>query len=163
MSNRDSEESQSARPSRYPWPPILLAATLAAAWGLDRIFPIAWPGLDDTAARVAGYVLLISGVGILLWAVLTLRAARTTVLPTQSASALVTSGPYRFRRHPIYLAEMLILLGLAELTKIIWIAILVPVFAALIIRLAILPEEQHLEVKFGQAYRDYKARTRMLI
>jgi protein-S-isoprenylcysteine O-methyltransferase Ste14 len=163
MRNRDSEESAGIRPSRYPWPPILLAATLAAAWGLDRIFPIAWPGLDDTAARVAGYVLLISGVGILLWAVLTLRAARTTVLPTQSASALVTSGPYRFRRHPIYLAEMLILLGLAELTKIIWIAILVPVFAALIIWLAILPEEQHLEVKFGQAYRDYKARTRMLI
>jgi protein-S-isoprenylcysteine O-methyltransferase Ste14 len=163
MSNTDNEESAGARPSRYPWPPILLAATLAAAWGLDRIFPIAWPGLDDTAARIAGYALGLSGIAILIWAVLTLRAARTTVLPTESASALVTSGPYRFRRHPIYLAEMLILLGLAELAKIAWIAILVPVFAALIIRLAILPEEQHLEVKFGQAYRDYKARTRMLI
>ena len=76
---------------------------------------------------------------------------------------LVTDGPFRFRRNPIYLADILILLGLAELTKNIWIVILTPVFAVLMTWLAILPEERHLESRFGDAYRAYKERTRRLL
>ena len=52
MSSRDSDDSASGRPSRYPWPPILFVATLAAAWILQRFVPLSWPGVDDAAARV---------------------------------------------------------------------------------------------------------------
>ena len=58
------------------------------------------------------------------------------------------------------MGEVLILLGLAELTHNIWFAILAPLFAIAIYLLAILPEERHLEERFGQAYLDYKERTR---
>ena len=58
---------------------------------------------------------------------------------------------------------MLILIGLAELTKNIWIVLLIPVFAVLVTWLAIIPEEKHLEARFGDAYRVYKERTRRLI
>jgi protein-S-isoprenylcysteine O-methyltransferase Ste14 len=89
-----------------------------------------------------------------------LRRQGTTVLPDAGATALVTSGPYRRFRNPIYLADCLILLGIAELTKNIWFVIGAAVFAVLVTLLAILPEERHLERRFGAAYLDYKAGTR---
>ncbi len=125
--------------------------------------PLAWPGTNDLAARIVGYALGAAGCAVFAWALLTLWSARTTILPNQAASRLVTWGPFRYRRNPIYLAEILIFLGLAEVTKNIWFVILAPVFAALVTWLAILPEEKHLEARFGDAYRDYKARVRRLI
>jgi protein-S-isoprenylcysteine O-methyltransferase Ste14 len=54
-------------------------------------------------------------------------------------------------------------IGLAELAKNVWIAVLAIPFAILVTWLAILPEEVHLEARFGDAFRDYKARTRRWI
>jgi protein-S-isoprenylcysteine O-methyltransferase Ste14 len=160
MWENTKREEVATRPTRFPWPPVLVIATLAAAWALERAVPTAWPGLDDPLARFAGSLIGIAGIALTAWAIVTLRRARTTVLPHHGASALVASGPFRFRRNPIYLGEVMIFLGLAELTKSLWLVILAPVFALLITLLAVLPEERHLEAKFGEAYRAYKARTR---
>jgi protein-S-isoprenylcysteine O-methyltransferase Ste14 len=148
------------RPSRIPWPPLLLIGILAAAFVLGRAWPLPWPGLDDWPARAVGLGLGAAGVVLLTYAILTLRRHGTTVLPDVGATALVTSGPYRRFRNPIYLADCLILFGAAELTKNIWFVIGAAVFAVLVTLLAILPEERHLERRFGDAYLDYKAKTR---
>jgi protein-S-isoprenylcysteine O-methyltransferase Ste14 len=163
MWENSKSEIAGQRPARFPWPPVLAIATLAAAWVLERAVPTTWLGLDDPLARFAGSVIGIGGLALMVWGIITLRRARTTVLPHHGASVLVTSGPFRFRRNPIYLGEVMILLGLAELTKSLWLVILAPVFALLITWLAILPEERHLEAKFGDAYRAYKVRTRRWI
>jgi protein-S-isoprenylcysteine O-methyltransferase Ste14 len=81
-------------------------------------------------------------------------------MPHKAADKLVTDGPFRIRRNPIYMGEVLIFLGLAQATLNIWLAIMAPIFAIAILRLAILPEERHLEARFGQEYLDYKERTR---
>jgi protein-S-isoprenylcysteine O-methyltransferase Ste14 len=78
----------------------------------------------------------------------------------QGADRLVTEGAFRFRRNPIYMGEVLILLGLAQATLNIWLVAMAPVFAVAILLLAILPEERHLEARFGEEYLDYQARTR---
>jgi protein-S-isoprenylcysteine O-methyltransferase Ste14 len=148
------------RPSRIPWPPILLVGALAGAVALGRLLPLSWPGLDDLPARMIGLGLGAAGIVLLVWSILTLRRHGTTVLPDVGASALVTSGPYRRFRNPIYLADVLILLGLAELTKNAWFVVGAAAFALLVTRLAILPEERHLERRFGEAYLAYKAKTR---
>jgi protein-S-isoprenylcysteine O-methyltransferase Ste14 len=97
---------------------------------------------------------------LLIAAIVTLRRHGTTVLPDVGATVLVTDGPFRRFRNPIYLADCLILLGLAELTKNVWFVIAAVVFAILVTWLAIRPEEAHLEARFGDAYLDYKAKTR---
>ena len=150
-------------PSPFPWPPALLLAAVAGAFVLGRAVPLAWPGIDDLPARVVGALLILGGVGIFVWAARTLASHNTTIIPTKAADNLVTGGPFRWRRNPIYLADVLILLGVAILTRNIWFAILSLVFAALVTWLAILPEERHLEARFGDAYRDYKAKTRRWI
>jgi len=148
------------RPSAIPWPPLLFAAALAAGVLLGRFTPLPWPGLDDLAARIIGYGLGATGVALMAWGFLTLYRANTTVLPHRRVERLVTHGAFRFRRNPIYMGEVLLLLGLAQATGNIWMAIMAPLFALGVFALAILPEERHLEARFGDAYVDYKAGTR---
>ncbi len=152
-----------SRPSTIPWPPILIIGAVVAALALGRWAPLAWPGQNDVLARIAGHALGIAGIALLIWSAVTLRRRGTTILPDQAATTLVTDGPFRFRRNPIYVADALILLGVAEFTHNIWFAILVIPFVALVTWLAVLPEERHLEARFGDAYRAYKARTRRWI
>lgn len=151
------------RPSPFPWPPVLFVLALAAGLILGRIQPLPWPGLDDTAARVIGTGFGVAGLALMLWAVWTLHKANTTVMPHKRVDHLVTGGPYRFRRNPIYLGEVFLLLGAAEIDKNIWLVIVAPLFAAAVTWLAVLPEERHLEARFGEAWRDYKSSTRRWI
>jgi protein-S-isoprenylcysteine O-methyltransferase Ste14 len=58
------------------------------------------------------------------------------------------------------MGHVLILLGLAQLTYNVWFVVLAPIYGLAVFWLAILPEERHLEERFGEAYRDYKERTR---
>ena len=81
-------------------------------------------------------------------------------LPNQAADALVTTGPYNRFRNPIYIADVMLLLGMAELTKNIWFVIGAAIFVVLVTWLAILPEERHLEARFGDEYTDYKQKSR---
>lgn len=151
------------RPSRVPWPPILLVAAIAAAWVLGRAAPLGWPGTDDLPARVVGYGFGIAGVVLAAWALLTLQRSGTTWRPNAGASVLVTSGPFQRFRNPIYLADVLVLLGLAELTHNVWFVVVAVAFAILVTWLAIVPEERHLEARFGDEWHAYKERSRRWI
>jgi protein-S-isoprenylcysteine O-methyltransferase Ste14 len=133
---------------------------LAAGVLLGRLYPLPWPGLDDLPARMVGYLLGVAGLALVAWGFLTLRQADTTVLPHRRVDRLVTDGAFRFRRNPIYMGEVLLLFGVAQVTGNIWMAIMAPPFALAVLVLAILPEERHLEARFGDDYLDYKRRTR---
>jgi protein-S-isoprenylcysteine O-methyltransferase Ste14 len=154
------ERTYLERPSAVPWPPLLWFGGMALAWLMQRLLPISWPGVDDTPARIVGLTIGLSGLALLVWAVLTLRAANTTVLPDKGADVLVTTGPFWRFRNPIYLAHVMIMLGLAEATKNVWFVAFAGLHALLVTLLAIIPEERHLEARFGEAYLDYKSRSR---
>lgn len=150
------------KPSSIPWPPILLVVVVIAAALLIRIWPLPWPGLDDAGARFIGLGVGAAGLGLIVWSALTMWRHKTTVLPNKGVDELVTDGPYRWRRNPIYIGDALVLLGVAEMTKNIWFVILVPPFLLAVLWLAILPEERHLEAKFGDRWRAYRDATRRL-
>jgi protein-S-isoprenylcysteine O-methyltransferase Ste14 len=151
------------RPTTVPWPPILLVAIISAAIVLGRVAPLTWPGLDDSAAHYIGLGFGALGIVLLAFSILTLRAAGTTFRPHGGATALVTTGPYKRFRNPIYLADCLILFGIAEVTKNVWFVIGAFVFGLLVTWLSILPEEHYLERRFGHAYLDYRAKSRRWI
>ncbi|ELR02278.1 hypothetical protein GMDG_08800 [Pseudogymnoascus destructans 20631-21] len=118
---------------------------------------------NDPVAKLVGRGFGVAGIALLVWAAWTLRRHNTTIFPDKAATTLVTDGPFRYRRNPIYIADILILFGLAEISQNVWFALMAVPFALLVTWLAILPEERHLEDQFGDAYRDYKARTRRWI
>ena len=102
-------DDPSLRPSAVPWPPILLATAIVTAVALGRFVPVSWPGEVDTAAIAVGWGLVLAGFVLTSWAVMTFRHQDTEILPHRQATRLVTSGPYAWRRIPIYLGEMLML------------------------------------------------------
>lgn len=156
-------DPRALRANSFPWPPILFVAAIVAAYGLDWAFPIAWPGLDDTAARVIGIGFGMASVALVVWSIVELRRANTTIMPDGVSDSLVTTGPYARFRNPIYLGEVLLLLAAAEVTKNVWFVAAAFAFAGLVTVLQILPEERHLKARFGDAYDAYRARSRRWI
>jgi len=138
------------------YPPVWLAGFAALAWGQARILPL--PGL-----LWPGRVLVVLGLGVMLLAVWQFARARTTIVPHEVPSALVTSGVYGYSRNPIYLADVMILSGLC----LIWGAwpslLLVPVFGVVITRRFINPEESRLKARFGVEFDAWAARVRRWI
>lgn len=68
---------------------------------------------------------------------------------------LTTTGPYRFVRNPIYIANTLILLAACIVSELLWLAPFLLVWCALVYSLVVRHEERHLTSKYGQAYLDY--------
>ncbi len=155
--------SPPAPPNTFPWPPVLLVGVIIGAWLLTQLAPLPWPGLDDTPAHLVGISFGITGVLLIIFAFKALLEHRTTVLPNKSSTTLVTTGPYVRFRNPIYLGEVLLLLYGAEITKSIWFVAAALIFGVLVTAMQIIPEERHLEATFGDAYLDYKSRTRRWI
>jgi protein-S-isoprenylcysteine O-methyltransferase Ste14 len=77
-----------------------------------------------------------------------------------SASSLVTSGPFRYSRNPIYLGMLLWLLGLAILLGSLS-AFVFPILVFVLANFVLIPiEERSMQEKFGEAYLEYKSRVR---
>ena len=88
------------------------------------------------------------------------RRAGTSMVPMNPATVLVTSGPYRLTRNPMYLGMAFLYVALAFAFGVIWALALLPAVIVMVDRFVIAREEPYLERKFGQAYHDYKARVR---
>jgi protein-S-isoprenylcysteine O-methyltransferase Ste14 len=113
------------------------------------------PIFDHAVALWPGLALVILAVGIALWGRRALLAAGTNVNPSLPTTAIVTSGPFRFSRNPLYLALTLLYFGLTLAVNTWWgIVVLVPLLI-LMHRGVVLREERYLEAKFGESYRQY--------
>ena len=85
---------------------------------------------------------------------------KTNIQPHKPASNLLQGGLYRFSRNPIYLAGLLLQLGIALLMNNLWVVLLVPVSKVVFDRFIIAREEAYLERAFGEVYQDYKRGVR---
>ena len=88
------------------------------------------------------------------------RGLRTRFETTEPSSRIVTAGPYRFTRNPIYAGMFLLLIGLAVAFDSLWLLVALAVFYPVIRYGVVAREERYLERKFGGAYLDYKAKVR---
>jgi protein-S-isoprenylcysteine O-methyltransferase Ste14 len=114
-------------------------------------------GLDGYALYL-GFALLLAGICLAVWAAaaLGIKAGRRIpeVSPSEKAH-LVTKGPYRVVRHPIYLGEFLIILGVFLISGV---AAVLAQFAlkALFANPVITWEEEELRGRFGKSYEEYQ-------
>lgn len=140
------------------YPPVWLALFMGLAWGISLFHaPLGGMLVGTGAFLIAG------GVALAIWAALAFRRARTTIVPHENPSALVDTGPYRFSRNPIYLADLLILGGWCLcLGAPVALVLLIPFQVVLTLRF-IRPEEARLATHLGPAYAAYRARVRRWI
>jgi protein-S-isoprenylcysteine O-methyltransferase Ste14 len=142
-------------------PPPLVALFLAILMWL-------MPALAGSLAiplslrRGVALALLCLGLSIAVSGIVAFRRARTTLNPIKasSASALVSSGVYRFTRNPMYLGLLLVLFAWAMLLSNPLALLLLPVYVLYINRFQIIPEERVLASLFGTEYSAYKESVR---
>ncbi len=110
--------------------------------------------------NLAGLVPLVMGIALNLMADKSFKVSGTTVKPFEESSALITGGVFRLSRNPMYLGMSLILLGIALLFGSATPLLVVPVFALLVDRVFIVPEQRMLEATFGEQFQEYRRRVR---
>jgi protein-S-isoprenylcysteine O-methyltransferase Ste14 len=143
------------------YPPVFFAGGIAAGYILEWLRPLP---LDGAALRlemrVAGLAALALWLAFDGWALALLLRAGTSPNPMRATTTLVTAGPYRISRNPIYVGYVFLQIGIALLKGSAWLlAMLVPVLI-LVDRLVVAREESYLEARFGDAYRAYRDRVR---
>ena len=138
-------------------PPLIFATALALGWLLDQVVPL--PVLPGAIAAWAAAVPGIAALVLVAASVREMRRAHTAVSPFTPSTALVRTGPYGRSRNPIYVALILLSLGLALLADTLWCALLLVPAVVVLRRFVIAREEAYLERRFGEAYRSYVEAT----
>lgn len=143
------------------WPPVafgvpFLLGVAASTWLGD-------PAPLGPWARPVGLVLLALVVPWDTWALVTMRRRRTAILPGAPTTSLITTGPFRMSRNPLYVGFTVLHASLALLLGSLWALAALPVAILAVLWGAILPEEAYLAGKFGSAYDDYRRRVRRWI
>lgn len=138
-------------------PPVWLIAFAVIAWLQVRVLPTPFP---QPLGHDIGALAILCGAFFMVAAILQLRRHRTTVMPHQSASALVTTGVFGKSRNPIYLADILLLAGFSLWFGSVAGLILVPVFVLVLTQRFIEGEEDRLRASFGNAFEEYSKKTR---
>ena len=146
------------RPGVLVLPPLLYLAALVVGLALQAVSPMTLP-LPAVVRWVGGGVLVAGFVfgGVARGA---FARAGTNANPMRAATAIVSSGSFRFSRNPMYVGISAVFLGIALLTRIGWLLILLPPVLAIMHWGVVLREERYLTRKFGAEYEAYRGRVR---
>jgi len=139
--------------------PLIAMLCLLGGLYLDTVFPegppIGW------GFRALGALPIGMGLWMMIQTVQAFEQHGTTHKSRETPTALVTEGPMRISRHPMYLGMALLLAGIGWLLVSTSVMLSGFVFVLIVQKYFILPEEEALERLFGEEYTSYKSRVRM--
>lgn len=143
-------------------PPLVYVAAFLAGLALERwVWRLRPGGGEFRAAFVAaGWAGVAAGLALAGWGLVTFLRARTAVIPNRPAARLVTSGPYRFSRNPMYIGLGTLYLGLALVFDVGWPLVLFPMAVITLFLLVVRREERYLAHAFREEYAAYARRVR---
>ena len=131
---------------------IILGGLVHLLWPLSLGFPV--------ALTIVGLALLAVSLLLMIWASREFKRAETAVPHKIGASKLVTTGPYRYSRNPMYVSLTLLQLGIGFIMGSAWVLLaLIPVLL-IMNRGVIAREEAYMTNQFGQQYLNYKTAVR---
>jgi protein-S-isoprenylcysteine O-methyltransferase Ste14 len=140
-------------------PPLLWILLFLIGLGLDWLYPAPFLPADASRAWIGGAV-FVAGLALAVAAIRTFLRAGTNVPTNRPTTAIVSGGPYRATRNPIYVGMLIGQTGLAIGFNSLWILATVVVQFLVLNYGVVAREEAYLQRKFGAAYLDYKSRVR---
>lgn len=145
-------------------PPLVLVSAFAVAIALVTVYA-PWLRVPIPAHRAVAIAGVLVGPLVALAGALQFRRVRTTLNPMSplKASAMVTSGIFRWTRNPMYLGMAIALLGVAAWGSVLAGYLLVAGFCLYLTRFQIMPEERALLATFGPGFVQYRDRVRRWI
>ena len=142
-------------------PPVIYLTSLVIGLVLRALVPT--PFLPRGLAFMLGAILIAIAVWLSVWGVRVMHRAGTSEKTSLPTTALVTTGPFRYSRNPLYVSLTLGYLGIAVAAQSLWALALLIVVLAVMLRGVIGREERYLERRFGEDYLRYKGRVRRWI
>jgi len=144
-------------------PPLLFVIAWLAGLALDRWLPVRIAAGPGGILPFLAKVVTFAGAALSLATISMLLRARTGVLPFKPTRTLITTGPFRFSRNPIYLGLAIAYLGVTAWTRLLWPLATLPLGLWALWKTAIQPEETYLAGRFGEDYAAYCRRVRRWI
>ena len=138
-----------------PWVYVL---AYLVGFAVERVWPTHVLEQVPYVGIVGGLVLGL-GAAIAGWGLVTFWLARTTTVPGETSSQMVTWGPYQLTRNPMYVGLTVAYLGEALLLRHFWPLVLLPLVIAYVNWIVIPLEESKLHEAFGNQYDQYRARV----
>jgi protein-S-isoprenylcysteine O-methyltransferase Ste14 len=135
---------------------IVLAVVLVRVFRNNNSLAVTSPVIEGVGA-----FLFVAGLAVAVWARIHLGRNWGMPMTTKEEPELVTSGPYRLVRHPIYSGILLALIGTSLATDLYWLVIAAVMGAYFLYSARV--EERLMAAAFPAAYPHYRARTKMLI
>ena len=145
---------------KFPPPLIALLSILFGAL-LNWFWPA--PIVSESLRWPLGALLILGGSGILVSCTRLFKKAQIKIAPSKTTSHIITTGIYSLSRNPIYLAFVIVGVGIAIAVNSLWILLMQIPVVFLIRKFVIAKEEHYLESKFGDEYRIYKQNVRRWI
>ena len=139
-------------------PPFIFLAGLAIGSAAEWLWPA--PLLPQSVQYAVGFSLMAVSAVIASLGFREFFRHRTPVEPHKPTESIITSGPFRYSRNPLYLSLTLLYAGIAVAVDGIWILVLLAPVLIILHHGVILREEAYLERKFPDVYPAYKARVR---
>ena len=115
---------------------------------------------DVLVVRIFGGLLVAGGLFLTVWGAGIFRRRGTAIKPFERSQVLVTEGPYRVSRNPMYAGLVVVLVGLVLLLQSLSPVVVPLLFAWLLHQRFVRPEERMLDEQFGDAYTEYRRRVR---
>ncbi|HLJ59449.1 MAG TPA: isoprenylcysteine carboxylmethyltransferase family protein [bacterium] len=139
-------------------PPLIYLAAVVVGLALRRLAPA--PVLPRPLAYELGVAVIVIAVALALWGVREMRRAGTSESTAVPTRALVTTGPFRLSRNPLYVSLTLCYLGIMLAAQALWGLALVVVVLFVMRRGVIDREERYMSRRFGDAYLRYRKQVR---
>lgn len=138
--------------------PLVYAAFLLLAWPLRTLWPL--PLANNPWTWFFGWAAIDAGVLLASWTGLLMLWRKTTLNPYGRPHFLITEGPFKVTRNPIYVADTLLYMGVALLLADAWAWLFLPLVIFSISMGVIRHEERLLLQHFGEEYHHYMGKVR---
>jgi|TARA_B110000914_G_C15318722_1_gene379166 protein-S-isoprenylcysteine O-methyltransferase Ste14 len=145
---------------KFKYPPFLTLLGLILQGFLNSFLPFYSFNYFPTILSIA---LVLIGVGSIVYLLGLFKKKETAILPDGDPEVLLTDGPYRYSRNPIYISMTIILIGSAMLYNCLSAFIIPILFMILVKNIWIDYEEAKLKKIFGQEYLNYQKKVRRWI
>jgi protein-S-isoprenylcysteine O-methyltransferase Ste14 len=142
-------------------PPVIDLIFLGLAVFLNIYFP--YKIIYPPYSFISGIIILIASGVLILLSIILFYKNRTAIFPGFSPSKIITKGPFRISRNPIYLGMVVMFVGLSFLFGSLAVFI-VPILNFIILNFYVIPiEERICEEDLGAEYLRYKENVRRWI
>ena len=143
---------------KITFPPVILLVSVVLQIILLFSFPI-----SVDLSSLLGLILILSGISLVFVSFRFMRKMKTTFIPDGTPEVLISSGPFKFSRNPIYLGMLTVLVGVAFLMSSLSAIIIAFVFGIIINFTWIAHEEKKLHELFSEDWENYSSKVRRWI